>query len=126
MAGISQCSRTHRCHGRCRAHRAPRPHRGHAAVAVDAGDHWVLHVGDAFYDRAQIDDHGRAPRSLLAMERLVAADWSRVRANHVQLQELWAHADPGLVLVNAHDPALLDRARAATLTANPPSPREHA
>lgn len=88
--------------------------RGHAAVAVDAGDHWVLHVGDAFYHRAQIGDDGRAPLSLLAMERLVAADWSRVKANHVQLQELWAHADRGLILVNAHDPALLDRARAAT------------
>ena len=29
--------------------------RGHAAVAVDAGDHWILHTGDAFYHLGQVD-----------------------------------------------------------------------
>ena len=93
--------------------------RGHAAVAVDAGTHWVLHVGDAFYDRAQISGPGRAPRSLLAMERVIAADWALVKANHTQLGHLWAQDDADLVLVNAHDPALLDQA----LTAPGANPR---
>jgi len=86
--------------------------RGHAAVAVDAGDHWVLHAGDAFYDRRQLDGVGRVPPALLLTERLCAHDWSLVQRNHERLAELWHAADPDLLLVNAHDPALLERAQA--------------
>jgi glyoxylase-like metal-dependent hydrolase (beta-lactamase superfamily II) len=85
--------------------------RGHAAVAVDAGERWILHVGDAFYLHGQIDGTGRAARAITAMERAVAHDLRTVRANHARLTELWAAAEPDLLLVNAHDPALLARAR---------------
>jgi glyoxylase-like metal-dependent hydrolase (beta-lactamase superfamily II) len=87
--------------------------RGHSAVAVDAGRRWVLHVGDAFYHHGQLDGSHTAPKSLTAMERLVAFDWSKVQANHRRLSELWTTAEPDLLLVNAHDPALLDRAQAS-------------
>lgn len=90
--------------------------RGHAAVAVDAGsgagEGWILHAGDAFYHRGQIDGTGRAPRTMTTMERLIAYDWPQVRANHERLAELWSAADPFLTLVNAHDPELLRRAQA--------------
>jgi len=84
--------------------------RGHAAVAVDAGDHWVLHVGDAFYHRHQIDG-GQAPFALAASERALASDWTQVKANHRTLAELWAYPESDLVMVNAHDPELLRRAQ---------------
>lgn len=83
--------------------------RGHAAVAVDAGDHWVLHAGDAFYHRGQVTGSHPVPRALLAMERSVAFDWARVRANHERLREVATGALPGVVLVNSHDPHLLAR-----------------
>ncbi|MDI6102418.1 MBL fold metallo-hydrolase [Actinoplanes sp. NEAU-A12] len=84
--------------------------RGHAAVAVDAGDRWILHAGDAFYHRGMVD--GTTPRSrlLAATEQMIAHDRSLVRANHGRLAELWATAGPGLTIVNAHDPELLRRA----------------
>ncbi|MGY0541514.1 MBL fold metallo-hydrolase [Nocardioides sp. YJ-D4] len=85
--------------------------RGHAAVAVDAGDRWILHVGDSFYHLGQIDGTGHAPRSLSAMERLIAADRSQVRGNHRRLTELWQAGEPDLMLVNAHDPTLLRQAQ---------------
>jgi glyoxylase-like metal-dependent hydrolase (beta-lactamase superfamily II) len=85
--------------------------RGHAAVAVDAGDHWVLHVGDAFYHRSQIGGDGRAPRALTAMESLIAVDRPQVRANHARLTEVWRAGEPDLLLVNAHDRELWERAR---------------
>jgi glyoxylase-like metal-dependent hydrolase (beta-lactamase superfamily II) len=81
--------------------------RGHAAVAVDAGDRWVLHAGDAFYHR----EFGRAPGSLRRSEMMIAHDRRQVRANHARLAELLAAGDPGLMVVNAHDPELLRRAR---------------
>lgn len=84
--------------------------RGHAAVAVDAGDRWILHAGDSFYHRGQLDGSGTVPRALRLMERSVAFDWQRVQANHLRLSELWAADEPDLCLVNAHDPELLRRA----------------
>lgn len=81
--------------------------RGHAAVAVDAGDRWILHVGDSFYHHGQLDGSGTAPRALTMMERSVAFDWKKVQANHQRLSELWAAGEPDLLLVNAHDPQLL-------------------
>jgi len=84
---------------------------GHAAIAVrhqaPGDDHWVLHVGDSFYHRGQINGPGNAPRPLRLSERLIADDWSAVRRNHARLTELWRDGGPELLLVNAHDPALL-------------------
>ncbi|WP_329409827.1 MBL fold metallo-hydrolase [Nocardia vinacea] len=84
--------------------------RGHAAVAVDAGDRWILHVGDSFYHHGQLDGTDTAPKAITAMERVIAHDWKQVQANHQRLAQLWAMAEPDLLLVNAHDPHLLDRA----------------
>ncbi|WP_159840745.1 MBL fold metallo-hydrolase [Nocardia sp. CY41] len=85
--------------------------RGHAAIAIDTGKRWILHAGDAFYHHGQIDGTSRVPRSLILMERFIAHDMPRVRANHERLTELWTTQAPELLLVNAHDPTLLRRAQ---------------
>ncbi|MFB8280323.1 MBL fold metallo-hydrolase [Nocardia colli] len=90
--------------------------RGHAAYAVDAGNRWILHAGDAFYHHGQLDGTTHVPRALTAMERLVAHNMTDVRANHERLAELWAAPTTELLLVNAHDPALLHRARQSNAT----------
>jgi glyoxylase-like metal-dependent hydrolase (beta-lactamase superfamily II) len=86
--------------------------RGHAAVAVDTGGRWILHAGDAFYHHGTLDGHSRVPGTLRAMESLIAYDGKRVRDNHARLAELYRRADPDLLIVSAHDPALLEEARA--------------
>jgi glyoxylase-like metal-dependent hydrolase (beta-lactamase superfamily II) len=88
--------------------------RGHAAVAVDAGDQWVLHAGDAFYHHGQVDGSAPVPATLRTMERAVAHDWKLVQANHARLAELHAERDPGVLLVNSHDPLLFEQAREAS------------
>ncbi|CBG69012.1 CONSERVED HYPOTHETICAL PROTEIN [Streptomyces scabiei 87.22] len=85
--------------------------RGHACVAVDTGPRWILHAGDAFFHRATLDGHP-VPRTLRTVETLLADDRGRVRDNHARLAELHGRDDPGLSVVNAHDPVLLERARA--------------
>lgn len=79
--------------------------RGHACVAVDASEQWLLHAGDAFYHPGSIDGGGGVPFVLRAMETLVAFDRRRVRENHARLAAVRARAEPDLTLFSAHDPA---------------------
>jgi glyoxylase-like metal-dependent hydrolase (beta-lactamase superfamily II) len=85
--------------------------RGHAAYAIDTGNGWLLHAGDAFYHHSIIDGNGREPLILTAQEWLVAADRAKVRANHERLAELHRAAESDLTIVSAHDAALLRHAR---------------
>jgi glyoxylase-like metal-dependent hydrolase (beta-lactamase superfamily II) len=92
--------------------------RGHAAYAIDAGDRWILHAGDAFYHPGQINGLGGAPLSLRIMERLIAHDWKRVQANHERISDLYRaqRQDPRSVdidIVNAHDPGLFNQSAQA-------------
>lgn len=86
--------------------------RGHACVAVDAGERWVLHCGDAFYYRGTVDGRTPVPLSIRLAEQVSAFDRRRVRDNHARLAELYHRGDDDLLLVSAHDPTLLEEARA--------------
>lgn len=93
--------------------------RGHAAVAIDAGERWLVQAGDAFYHHAQIGPaDAPAPRLLTAMESMVAWNRSMVRDNHERLTELAGRGEPDLLVVNAHDETLLQRAKAFTAAAD--------
>jgi glyoxylase-like metal-dependent hydrolase (beta-lactamase superfamily II) len=83
--------------------------RGHACVAVDRGDRWLLHSGDAYFSRARLVG-GAAPPALVTFERLVAVDYRRVLDNHRRLGEL-ARTDPGVEVFSSHDPSELARLR---------------
>lgn len=90
--------------------------RGHAAVAVDTEERgWVLHAGDAFFDRSSVagpqrpDGDRRPNRALRAFELIVGVDRAQVRDNHARLAELDARPDSDIHVVCAHDPVLFDR-----------------
>ncbi len=85
--------------------------RGHTAVAVDVGDRWILHCGDAFYHPGTLTGTSKGPMALRAMETLIAFDRRQVRANHERLAELYARRDPDLLIVCSHDPEMLALAR---------------
>lgn len=84
--------------------------RGHACVAVDAGHRWVLHAGDSFYHHGTLDGHSHVPRVLTAQENLIAYNRKQVHDNHARLAELHRRGEPDLMIVNSHDPTLLNRA----------------
>jgi len=86
--------------------------RGHTCVAVDAGHRWVLHAGDAFYHYGTLEGTP-VPRGLTAMESMVAFDRKQVLDNHSRLAELYQRQEPDLLIVCAHDPTLLEKARAS-------------
>src|SRR5579859_6948743 len=58
--------------------------RGHAAIAVDTRHKWLVHAGDAYFHRS-VTNHGLVGRRI---ERFIAFDYKRVRANQAMLAEL--------------------------------------
>ncbi|WP_373198548.1 MBL fold metallo-hydrolase [Mycobacterium marinum] len=80
--------------------------RGHAAVAVDAGDRWILHCGDAFYHVGTLDGQSKVPFVLRSQEELFSFDRRQLRDNQARLAELQRRRDPGLLIICAHDPSL--------------------
>ena len=73
---------------------------GHCGVAVQQGDRWLLHVGDAYYLRAELweDDH---PVSHLAAQR--ADDDGQRRASLEQLRRLARDHGDSVELLGYHD-----------------------
>lgn len=88
--------------------------RGHAAVAVDAGDRWLLHAGDAFYHHGEIDG-SRVPRVLSFAQVAIGWDRQQVRDNHARLAELHGRGEADLEIINAHDRLLFEQARERSL-----------
>jgi glyoxylase-like metal-dependent hydrolase (beta-lactamase superfamily II) len=83
--------------------------RGHAAIAVDTGRGWLVHAGDAYFHRSVLErgNASATPWGLRRVERLIAADYDGVRANHAMLAQL-AKRD-GVTVFSAHDPVEFDR-----------------
>lgn len=86
--------------------------RGHACIAVDAGNRWVLHCGDAFYHPGTVDGRSTVPGAIKALEPMLAFDRKRVRDNHARLAELYRRREPDLLMVCAHDKSLYEHAKA--------------
>jgi glyoxylase-like metal-dependent hydrolase (beta-lactamase superfamily II) len=106
--------------------------RGHAAIAVrippraaadDApwsqrGAEWLLHAGDAYFHRGEMDPNRRTcPLGLELFQRAVAIDDAARRANQERLREL-ARREAGVVRVFcAHDDVELERLQSESRTA---------
>lgn len=92
---------------------------GHAAIAVDTGRGWLVHAGDGYFHRSVLE-RGNAsgtPWGLRCVERLIASDYAKVRANHALLANLAKH--DGVTVFSAHDPVEYERLRAASVVGQP-------
>jgi glyoxylase-like metal-dependent hydrolase (beta-lactamase superfamily II) len=84
--------------------------RGNCAVALRDGSGWLLHAGDAYFFRGEVDPV--SPRSTPALsffQRLVAVDDRARRANQVRLRELVRDHGGEVRVFSAHDPVELAR-----------------
>jgi glyoxylase-like metal-dependent hydrolase (beta-lactamase superfamily II) len=88
---------------------------GHAGVAVDTGDGWVLHAGDAYMHHGEVDAAGpHCPRLIDMHQSVMATASSQRRANRDKLQELnAAHSD--VTIFCAHSAVELRRSQTASL-----------
>jgi glyoxylase-like metal-dependent hydrolase (beta-lactamase superfamily II) len=87
--------------------------RGHTGVAVQTGDTWLLHCGDAYFHHSDISTPPSGPLGLRLFQRAMAADNGLRVANQERLCELAARRDEEVHLLCSHDPRELKLAQAS-------------
>jgi len=93
--------------------------RGHAGVAVDTGDGWLLHAGDSYFFRGQVDPVSpHCPPGLRVFESLVQTERRTRLDNQRRLRELVAAHGSEVTVFSAHD-AVEYRRLAHELTRGP-------
>jgi glyoxylase-like metal-dependent hydrolase (beta-lactamase superfamily II) len=83
--------------------------RGHAGVAVETPDGWLLHAGDAYFFHGELASPPWCTPGLDLFQRLVAFDDEARRANQARLRELATGPRAGVRVTSAHDPTELER-----------------
>jgi glyoxylase-like metal-dependent hydrolase (beta-lactamase superfamily II) len=86
--------------------------RGHTGIAVRDGDGWLLHCGDAYFHRAQMEDPPDCPPGLRAFQSIMAADRAARLNNEQRLNRLARDHGDEVRIFCAHDPVELERAAA--------------
>ena len=86
--------------------------RGHTAVAVKAGDGWLLHCGDAYFHHGEMATPPSCPPVLRFFQNLTASDNKARRRNQERLRELVSAHGAEVNLLCAHDPHELEREQA--------------
>ena len=85
---------------------------GHTGVAIDEGDRWLLHAGDAYFHHGQLAAEPSCPSMLGLFQTITAVDNGARRANGERLRELAAAEGDRVRLICSHDPYELDREQA--------------
>jgi glyoxylase-like metal-dependent hydrolase (beta-lactamase superfamily II) len=78
--------------------------RGHVAVAVRQGDGYLVHCGDAYFHRDEMNPRPSCPIGFEIFQRVLAHDDGLRRKNQARLRALKALAGSRLSLFSAHDP----------------------
>jgi glyoxylase-like metal-dependent hydrolase (beta-lactamase superfamily II) len=78
---------------------------GHTGVAVYTKNSWLLHAGDAYYYRGEIDPNkSHCPVGLALVQRLGAVDNRTRRRNQERLRQLVCEHNREIRIFSAHDP----------------------
>lgn len=81
--------------------------RGHTGVAVRQGDRWLLHCGDAFFNRGELQTPPSCPPVLKAFQNVNSVENGKRKRNQERLRELAARAGGEVELFCSHDPAMM-------------------
>ncbi len=85
---------------------------GHCGIAVREADGWMLHCGDAYFHRNDLDPSADCPTGLRLFQRAMATDNAARIANQERLRELASGHGDEVRLFCAHDPVELKREQA--------------
>jgi glyoxylase-like metal-dependent hydrolase (beta-lactamase superfamily II) len=89
---------------------------GHAGVAVDTGEGWLLHAGDAYFYRDEVRRPDRkCTPGLRFYQNLMEVDRASRLSNQARLRELSLDRAAGVKMICAHDVVEYEAARAGRL-----------
>jgi glyoxylase-like metal-dependent hydrolase (beta-lactamase superfamily II) len=83
--------------------------RGHTGIALQDGDGWLLHCGDAYFHRSEVETPPSCPPGLRLFQRLTVVDEKGRAGNQERLRELARSHGGEVRLICSHDPELFDR-----------------
>jgi glyoxylase-like metal-dependent hydrolase (beta-lactamase superfamily II) len=83
--------------------------RGHTGVAVRDGEGWMLHCGDAYFNRNEVQTPPSAPAGIGAFQRMMADDNKARVQNQERLRELVRSHSGEVRVFSAHDPVEFER-----------------
>jgi glyoxylase-like metal-dependent hydrolase (beta-lactamase superfamily II) len=84
---------------------------GHCGVAINTPDGWLLHCGDAFFFRGEIETPPRCPPGLRFFQTVNQHDGKARSGNQARLRELRREHGDEVTLYCSHDPAMLQAAQ---------------
>ena len=85
--------------------------RGQVGVAVNTGEGWLLHCGDAYFHRSEVTGEGEMPLGLKLFERSIQSQPRLREATRRRLAKLHQEHSDQVSLFCAHDPVELARYR---------------
>lgn len=83
--------------------------KGHSGVAIRTGEGWLLHCGDAYFFRGEVDTPRRVPPGLRLFENVTQSDRGDRMHNLGRLQELRRDHGSEVELICSHDPETFDQ-----------------
>jgi glyoxylase-like metal-dependent hydrolase (beta-lactamase superfamily II) len=81
---------------------------GHSGVAINRGDGWLLHCGDAYFHHGEVASPHSCPAGLRIFQNIVGHDRRRRLENQERLRELARSHGSEVELICSHDPIYLD------------------
>jgi glyoxylase-like metal-dependent hydrolase (beta-lactamase superfamily II) len=85
--------------------------RGHCGIAVRNADRWMLHCGDAYFFRGEVETPAHCPIGMMAFQSLMQVNGKERLHNQARLRELNAAHRAEIDVFCAHDPVELSRLR---------------
>ena len=76
--------------------------RGHCGVAVQTEEGWILHCGDAYYVRRELEEGKKVPFGITCTRLMVDHDFAGVRRQRERLKELARKSGGELTMYAAH------------------------
>jgi glyoxylase-like metal-dependent hydrolase (beta-lactamase superfamily II) len=77
--------------------------RGHAAVALNSPRGWLLHCGDAYFNKGEMNASPSCPAGLQLFQTVVASDNALRLRNQQRLRDLKRDHDAEVGVFSAHD-----------------------
>jgi glyoxylase-like metal-dependent hydrolase (beta-lactamase superfamily II) len=77
--------------------------RGHAGIAIDTPEGWLLHAGDAYFYRHEMDSKGSCTPGLRAYQWMMEVDRKARLLNQDRLRALSSDRNQSVRLFCSHD-----------------------